>query len=252
MTSESTIGTLRQVCRYPVKSMRGEELEQVFVSYTGLLGDRIYAFVDPLAQQKDPAFPWHTARRQPELILYKPRFVSSPDPHAPYPETKHFRIRVTAPEGRQFDLEDPDLLHELRRKSGRSFVLRHSEKGMHDARPLSLFGSATIRALESETRRSLDPRRFRANFYVDWEDPEPFFEDRLVGKVLRVGERLEIMIVKKDPRCVIITLDPDDASPDPAILRTVARQHSGCAGVYAAVLREGSVRPGDKVVTLEP
>jgi hypothetical protein len=39
------IGTLETVCRYPVKSMAGEEIEEAFVGFSGLMGDRAFAFV---------------------------------------------------------------------------------------------------------------------------------------------------------------------------------------------------------------
>jgi len=46
---------------------------------------------------------------------------------------------------------------------------------------------------------------------------------------------------------VIITLDPATTERSPVVLEKVAREHDGCAGVYAAVLREGVVRPDDPV-----
>ena len=61
------IGVLESVWRYPVKSMRGEPIEDVFVAYTGVMGDRLYAISSPRAP---PEFPWHTNREQEEFILY--------------------------------------------------------------------------------------------------------------------------------------------------------------------------------------
>jgi uncharacterized protein len=39
------IGTVETICRYPVKSMAGEEVAQAFVGFAGLMGDRAFAFV---------------------------------------------------------------------------------------------------------------------------------------------------------------------------------------------------------------
>ena len=65
------IGTLESVWRYPVKSMRGESVEDVFVAYTGVMGDRLYA----ISSSDAPAeFPWHTNREQEEFILYSARY----------------------------------------------------------------------------------------------------------------------------------------------------------------------------------
>jgi len=45
----------------------------------------------------------------------------------------------------------------------------------------------------------------------------------------------------------MITLDPDTAQPNPEVMRCLARDHEGKAGVYAAVVVEGTVRPQDKI-----
>jgi MOSC domain-containing protein YiiM len=49
----------------------------------------------------------------------------------------------------------------------------------------------------------------------------------------------------------MITLDPETARPSPDVLRNVTRAHEGMAGVYGAVLVEGTVRPGDPVELLD-
>jgi hypothetical protein len=50
---------------------------------------------------------------------------------------------------------------------------------------------------------------------------------------------------------MMITLDPDTAEKKPAILKAVAQNHEGMAGVYAAVLVEGMIRKGDPVELVE-
>ena len=40
----SIIGKVDTLWRYPVKSMRGEELDQAFAGYSGVYGDRVFAF----------------------------------------------------------------------------------------------------------------------------------------------------------------------------------------------------------------
>ena len=97
----------------------------------------------------------------------------------------------------------------------------------------------------------LDQRRFRANFYVRWDNGKPFYENELVGAKLRIGEKLIVMVVKKDARCVIITLDPSTAEASPKVLEVVAKNHANYLGVYGSVLREGIVRAGDAVCTVD-
>lgn len=239
------IGTIQQLWRYPVKSMRGESMTQARITFAGMVGDRVWALLG--CTPDNPEFPWHTAREQPELLLYSPHFRYPSAVAAAYPAAKDFAVEVTAPDGRRYDLEDPDFLQHLRQRAGCDFELRFSEKGAQDARPLSMISTATLTALGAETGHSLAPQRFRPNFYVRWDDPTPFFEDQLVGKKLAIGDRLEIAVVKKDPRCIIITLNPEDASADPTILKNLARRHAGSAGVYAAVLREGELSCGMEI-----
>lgn len=236
--TDGRIGTVEILRRYPVKSMRGEDLQRVFVAYTGIMGDRTFAFVNPAKRDN---FPWHTVREYPEMLLYTPRYVEELSPDELYPKRESFRIEVETPDQRRFALEDAAFLDELRQKSACSFELRFSEKGMHDSRPISIFGLDTLTALGEETGMPIDHRRFRANFYVRWTERKPFYEDELVGRTIKVGDKLELMIVKKDPRCKIITVDPDTAEITPQVLRNVAKKHAGCAGVYAAILREGVV-----------
>ena len=95
---------------------------------------------------------------------------------------------------------------------------------------------------------NIDKRRFRANFYVEWDNQDdPFYELSLVGKTLKIGDWLEVMIVERDPRCTMITLDPDTAEATPKLLQHLGRKHGGDAGVFAAVLQRGRVNKGDRI-----
>jgi uncharacterized protein len=40
----SIIGKIASLWRYPVKSMRGEEVDTVFLGFAGIYGDRFFAF----------------------------------------------------------------------------------------------------------------------------------------------------------------------------------------------------------------
>ena len=95
---------------------------------------------------------------------------------------------------------------------------------------------------------SVDKRRFRANFYVEWDDAsDPYYEFSLIGKTLRIGDKLTVSVIERDPRCKMITLDPDTSEESPKLLAHVARKHGGDAGVFAAVLQEGRVKQGDTI-----
>jgi uncharacterized protein YcbX len=237
------IGTLVRLRRYPVKGMAGEDLEAARVTHAGLLGDRVYAFVD---KQGPANFPWMTSRKGRDMILFRPRFLAPTTPEDGI-FSVDYATEVTTPEGRKARVDDPEFTRFLEERYGRALELRHSERSMTDAYPVSVLGMATVGALAEETEMNLNPLRFRANFYVQWTSDEPFFEDRFVGRQLRIGENVTIQAVKKDVRCVMVTLDPETAAPSPVVLEKVARGHAGCTGVYGAVLREGIVRANDSV-----
>ena len=233
--------------RYPVKSMKGEDLSEVFVSYGGLRGDRVYAFMD---ETNTSNFPWMTARQISELLLYKPRFTKKFDISKEYPDMSEYALEVGTPEGKIWNIRDPEFEKHLEQKFSKPIHLRFSEKGMWDSRPVSFFSLDTLKELEKEASINLDHKRFRANFYVKWDNDEPFFEDTLVGKTLQLGEKLKIMISKKDLRCVIITYDPDTTEKNPAILIHIATRHENCAGVYGVVLQEGVAKKMDSIFVL--
>jgi uncharacterized protein YcbX len=109
----------------------------------------------------------------------------------------------------------------------------------------------SVRKLAEETGSAVDKRRFRANIYLDLTSAEGFAEDRFVGRSLRIGSKVTLSILERDPRCMMITLDPDTGEKEPALLKKVAQAHSGMAGVYGAVLAEGMVCKGDSVELLD-
>jgi uncharacterized protein len=238
------IGALSSLRRYPVKSMAGEDLAEARVTFAGLVGDRVYAFVD---NQNKSNFPWMTGRQGPEMILFRPRLLTPPPTAEEHPRSDDFVVDVALPEGETFRMGDPKFTEYAEKRFGRSLHLRFSERSMTDLYAVSLLGLSTVSALSQETGMSLDHRRFRANFYAGWEKNTPFFEDELVGRELQIGDEVKMRVMKKDGRCKMITLDPETAAASPELLAHVSRAHDGCTGVYAAVLTEGIVRANDPI-----
>ena len=257
----ATIGKLVSVWRFPVKGMKGEELQEGFISFSGVYGDRIYAFRCSTA----PAgFPYHTAREQEDLLLYEPRFRTPAAAKAPpnlveadatapgatpiYGERTAFAVDVVGPNGVTLPIDSADLLTEVResRDDDADIHLAYSERSLTDCRPISVFNLATVSQLSTELGFPVDYRAFRANMYFELDDAA-FAENKLVGRNIRVGEKAVITILERDPRCKMIGLDPDTGKNEPRILQHVVRTHEGKVGVYAAVLVEGVVRPGDPI-----
>lgn len=262
----SIIGQVESVWRYPVKSMRGEELPAIFVGYSGIYGDRLYAFKSSAA----PAgFPFFTARERREMLLYRPRFrhaekaavppnleeaeALSPILNPIGADPADLAVDVEMPSGEVLTVDDAALLRQLAEGNGdgHSLTLLRSERSLTDCRPISLFSLQTARQLGEEVGAVLDKRRFRANLYLDLKAADGFSENGLVGRRLRIGPKVVVSVGDRDPRGQMITLDPETAAPNPEILRMVNRAHDGTAGVYGAVLTEGTIRTGDPVEVLD-
>ncbi|HET6158348.1 MAG TPA: MOSC domain-containing protein [Dongiaceae bacterium] len=252
------IGTVESLWRYPVKSMRGEQRDELFVSFAGIYGDRLFAFK---SAERPEGFPYLTGREQARMLLYRPRF-RHPDKAAQPPnlaaaesiapglnpingDSADLAIDVETPSGEFLSVEDPKLLRAL--GDGEALALLRSDRAMTDCRPVSLFSLQTARRLGDELGMDIDKRRFRANIFADLPATAGFAEDGYIGRTLRIGSKAVISILERDPRCAMISLDPDTAERNPEILGRVTKTHDGKAGVYGAVLVEGLVRVGDEI-----
>jgi len=262
----SVVGRIKNIRRYPVKSMGGEELREVFVGFPGVYGDRAYAFRSSAAPK---GFPHFTAREQEQMPRYHAAYRHAERMATPpnlaeaealgsgvtplYADPADRIVDVTTPSGELLPVDDPRLIDFLREGARQrpDLVLLRSERALTDCRPVSLISLQTVRQLSREVGVELDQRRFRANFYVDLEGDAGFSEDAWVGRRLRIGEKVEVAVMARDSRCKIITLDPETGECNPDVLRSVAKSHGGTAGVYAAVLVEGVIRNGHALALLD-
>lgn len=260
----SIIGKVDSLWRYPVKSMRGEELDEVFASYAGIYGDRVFAF---RSSANHKGFPYFTAREQRRLLQYRPRFrypekaarpinlveAESKNANPLLADLTELAVDVETPDGKTLAIHDSALVEMLRADVDQrhQILLMQSQRAMTDCRPVSLFSLQSVHQLAEETGMRVDKRRFRANIYVDLTSAKGFAENELVGRSVRIGSKAVIAILERDSRCVIITLDPDTGEQAPAVLKKVAQAHDGMAGVYGAVMIEGLLHKGDSVELLD-
>jgi hypothetical protein len=260
------VGKVESLWRYPVKSMGGEELHDAFVGFPGLYGDRLYAFRSTAASK---GFPYLTAREQGQMLacraryrqpdrMSKPGNLAEAEAIAPgltpvYADSSDRIVDVVTPRGESLAIDDPLLVSTLREGIGDEpeFTLLRSDRAMTDCRPISLLSTNTVRQLSQELGTELDKRRFRANVYLDLESEAGFVEDEFVGRHLRIGTKTVIAVTDRDPRCKMITLDPDTGQANPEVMRLVSGDHDGKVGVYGAVLTEGTIRSGDEIALLD-
>jgi uncharacterized protein len=229
------VGRVVGLWRYPVKSMAGEPLAEIDVSWHGFAGDRRWAFIRDGVTQS--GFPWLTLREREDMSHYSPSFV---DPAQP----DQSPVMVRTPSGAIFDVMDAALAAELHPRGAR--VMKQN-RGIFDTFPLSLITTQTIAGLGELVGARLGVQRFRPNILVEAADPAPFVEDGWVGCVLRVGG-MSVRVDKRDGRCAVITIDPVTSERNPAILRTVARDRGGCLGVYGSTVQPGRAAIDDPLV----
>jgi uncharacterized protein len=236
------LGQISAIFRYAVKSMAGELLDVAALGWHGIEGDRRFAF-RRLTDKSN--FPWLTASKLPELILYKP---FGPDGIT----ADQLPTHVRTPDGKELGLQSNELREEISSRFGSDVELMNLKHGIFDEACISVISLGTVHGVERESGRDVDLRRFRPNVVIETDSAEPFEEDRWVGRTLMFGEDDNCAAVKvymKDERCVMVNLDPDTAEKDSGVMRTVARLNKNYAGGYGTVVRAGELRVG-QVVTL--
>jgi class 3 adenylate cyclase/uncharacterized protein YcbX/ribosomal protein L40E len=278
---EAALDCVDSIWRYPVKSMAGEELAAVKVTRRGLLGDRIYALVDQASNRVATVRTWAAA-----LLSHRAQFVTEPEANAPAPD-----VRITPPSGLTLTTTDPDIHERLSAAFGRKLTLMATAPAgvllefpagtlgaawssategplAMGAPPGAFFDYGCVHLIATSTLEHLqraypegrfDVRRFRPNIVIR-SDGEPFVENSWVGRTLAIGEEVVLRITIPCPRCVNMILPQADLPHDPGILRTIAQlnmQEVGdfgtlpSAGVYADVVKGGTIRRGDAVHYLD-
>lgn len=234
------LGHVCELVRYPVKSMAGTVTESAFLGWHGLDGDRRFAF---RRLGNAGGFPWLSASRLPELLLYQPLGL---DESTGEPLPTHVRT----PAGTQVELRSAELQSEVGERLGSGVELMNLKHGIFDEGSVSVISLATIAGISGEAGIDLDRRRFRANIFLETRDREPFLEDEWVGGTLVFGDtepRPAVSVTMRDLRCMMVNLDPDTATKDARVMKTVVRLNKNTAGVYGTVVQTGTIRLGDPV-----
>lgn len=123
--------------------------------------------------------------------------------------------------------------------------------GMFDDGSVSVITSATVGEVSRLAGQKADVRRFRPNIVVRSARQVPFEESDWLGGVLMFGDTdtaPAVAVTMQTVRCSMLNLDPDTASPAPAVLKAVVRANQNNAGVYGAVTRIGPVTVGQAIV----
>jgi hypothetical protein len=206
------VGEVEALFRYPVKSMSGEPLEVADLGWHGLDGDRRLAFrrVDDRG-----GFPWLTASKLPELILFAPQ-RQGPAVGGDLP------THVRTPEGEELALFGQELAEEVGRRHGSPVEMTHLNRGIFDEASISVITSATVGEIARLAAQRPDVRRFRPNILMASLRSVAFEEEDWVGGVLSFGEAngaAAISITNYDERCSMVNFD-DSARAAPRCWRS--------------------------------
>jgi uncharacterized protein YcbX len=221
------LASVVEIWRYPVKSMAGERLDSCEITDGGLEGDRRWAFID---QSPARAGKWFNIKQHAPLMTYRARFVEG-------------ELDLVAPDGSSVALDEA-LVRRFETEAQRPIQLRDLPGENFDAAHVLVVNLATVQAFALEAGMPIDPRRFRANLYVEGLEPEE--ELRWLGRVIRAGEA-ELEVVDRCERCKVITMDPDTTEATPQLLRLLVERHDERLGMYCRVARPGRVSVGDFV-----
>jgi MOSC domain-containing protein len=279
-----TFGAVAAIWRYPVKSMRGEQLDAVSVTERGLAGDRAFALIDwasgKVASAKHPRL-WGRLPLCSAVLTTSPEFTDT----API-------LRITLPDGRtvtggeeaesllsalverevalsaeppaaaEIDRYWPDIDGLFLRDTITSGAIGAGAPPgtFFDHAPVHLITTASLAHLQSlYAEGHVDVRRFRPNLVIGSPaETEGFAENEWVGQTLLIGDQVRLRITDPVPRCVIPTLAQADLPQDIGILRAIAAYNrppipalggvtQPCLGVYAVVEQGGRVRLHDQI-----
>jgi len=261
--------------------MMGEELTAADVREVGLIGDRAYALIDnstgKIASAKNPRkwarlFDCHASFVEPPrkdrpippvwIMLPDGSNVTSDQPNANAVLSRLFEREVTlaktAPDSPALEEYWPDIdgLAHREAVTEESIALSSPKGSFFDYAVAHLLTTNTLNRLrELYPQGRFEARRFRPNIIVTVGKGEAdFVENSWVGLSVEIGETL-LLVTNPCPRCVMTTLPQADLPQDQGVLRTAAQHNKAyvqalgsampSVGVYANVLRSGTVRRGD-------
>jgi len=206
---------VKELWRYPVKSMAGERVGQAQLTMTGFTDDRKVLVVGANGRVV-------TARTHHKLLGLRGSIGSDGAPTI---------------SGRRWD--SPEALELVREAAGPGArTVFHGGVERFDVLPLLV---ATDGAIE---HMGFDGRRLRPNIVVggvaglqerDWP-----------GRRLRIGAAV-IEAAQLRGRCVMTTYDPDTLVQDRRVLKSIVDELDGRMALDCAVVEGGEIREGDSV-----
>ena len=211
---------VKEIWRYPVKSMAGERLESAVLGEAGVEGDRIL-------QVRSEAGKVMTARTRPLLLRHSAKLGADGEPLV---------------DGRLWTRADVARDVVAAAGAGMRLVAAEVERRF-DILPLLVVTDGALAAV------GYGVRRFRPNLVIG--GVPGLAEREWEGAMLRIGD---VVIGMEDlrARCIMTTFDPDSGVQDVAVLQRVRREFGGELGLNSLVAHPGRLSVGDPVELIRP
>jgi uncharacterized protein YcbX len=211
---------IREIWRYPVKTMAGEKLQRVHVGPFGIDGDRIVHVEDGRGRLV-------TSRSHSRLLGHTGTLGKD---GVPLVDGRLWNSSAVA----------ADVVEIV---GAGAKLLQGDGTGLFDVLPLLVATDGAIAAFGH------DHRRLRPNIVVG--GVEGLSERDWPGACLRVGDVL-VGVQDLRMRCIITAYDPDTLVQDKEITRSIYRRFEGKLALNCFVIEGGEIAVGDDVELVAP
>jgi uncharacterized protein len=209
-----------EIWRYPVKSLKGERLNETDITKFGIPGDRQIAVIRKINGR------FLTSRSKPKLLGLQGSINANGVPTInghPWKSAKALQLVLEA-------AGEPVTLEQI--PAPQAF----------DILPLLVATDGAARYL------NIDHRRLRPNILL--ADVPDLEERNWPGRVLAIGN-VRIHAEKLRDRCVMTTFDPDTQAQDPSVLLRIVRELDGSTALDSSIITPGRIRVGDAAHILD-
>ena len=209
-----------EIWRYPVKSLKGERLEETEITKLGIPGDRQIAVIRTINGR------FLTSRTRPKLLGLQ----GSINPEG-----------IPTVNGHPWNSDE--ALQLVREAAGESVTLEQIPAPQaFDVLPLLVATDGAARYL------NIDHRRLRPNILL--ADVPDLEERNWPGRVIAIGD-VRIHAERLRGRCVMTTFDPDTQAQDPSVLHRIVYELDGSTALDSSVITPGRIRVGDVAVIID-
>jgi len=209
-----------EIWRYPVKSLKGERLQETEITKLGIPGDRQIAVIRTINGR------FLTSRSKPKLLGLQGSINADG-----VPTINGHRWNST------------EALQLVRDAAGEAVTLEQVQAPQaFDVLTLLVATDGAARYL------NIDHRRLRPNILL--ADVSELEERNWPGRVIAIGD-VRIHAEKLRDRCVMTTFDPDTQVQDPSVLLRIVRELDGSTALDSSVIAEGTIRVGDVAHIIE-